>query len=163
MATITSAQGFVNDGSGNLTIQGATVVNNLYMSAVPLPGSGSGAAPVGFIGPVVSIPNPGFYQVAVTGSSGGDGGLQRGAGGFTGSLPNPASFPGGEILITDTLGLYNYMLTGSICMMSGTTGAVAGSINGTKLKVTAGGTVGLWSDSKGWLICAASGTLTLTA
>lgn len=162
MATLTSAQGLVDDGTGNLSVAGATVVNNMYMSTNTLQGSGSsGSFPVGQVGPWVAISAPGFYQVPVTGSAFDIG--QRGAGGFTGSLPSPALFPGGEILITDTLGLYNYMLTGSIAMMSGTTGAIAGSINGTKLKVTAGGTVGLWSDSKGWLVCAASGTLTLTA
>lgn len=148
MATL-DQRGFVNDGSSNLTVNGALVApstmqaNSFFMTTNVLTGSN-----------FCVIAAPGFYQVPVTGTSG--------QGAFTGSLPSAGLWPGGEILITDTLGIYPYMLTGSMAMMTGSVANVLASLNGTKLKVSAGGTVGFWSDSKGWLISAVSGTLTLT-
>lgn len=173
MTTITSTQGLVDDGSGNLTVAGSTITNISYMTPNALPGSasfGSGwptgpAQAGGTPGGLIAIPTPGFYQVPVSGSGGGG---SAGMGGFTGSLPSAATFPGGEILITDTSGKgWSYLITGSMSVMQSLTGssgagiANAVSINGSKLTVSTGGTVGFWSDSKGWLVCAVSGTLIL--
>ena len=168
MATL-DQRGLVNDGTNNLTVGGTTVVGSMFMTTNVLPGSGTfGAA--GYPGSWVPIPAPGFYQAPVTSSAAVN--SQRGAGGFTGSLPSAAQFPGGEILITDTVGVFPYILTcsvgnGTISMMANlTTGsafvATVGSLNGSKLTVAAGGTVGLWSDTKGWVVCAISGTVNLT-
>jgi hypothetical protein len=165
MTTI-SGQGLVDDGSANLTVQGATVTNVSYMTPNVLPGTGSVGAPAvaGFAG-ICPIPTPGFFQVPVSGSNSPG---NAGQGGFTGSLPAASAFPGGEILVTDTVGRWAYLITGSISVMTGLTGsggttnlANAVSVNGTRLTVSPGGTVGFWSDSKGWLVCAVSGTLVL--
>ena len=144
MTTIGS-QGLVDDGSSNLTVTGLTATGATAM--LPLSVTGSNFA---------VLPGPGFFQIPVTGSAG--------QGSFTGSLPSPAAYPGGEILITDTIGTYPYLITGSMSLnVSGALGSLMSlsSSNGTKLSVTAGGTVGFWSDSKGWLVSAVSGTLTL--
>lgn len=146
MATISTSQGLIDDGSGNLTVAGLSVSAQNAM----LPQSTTGSA-------FCVIPGPGFYQIPVTGSAG--------QGNFTGSLPNPAAFPGGEILITDTVGTYAWKLTGSMSSFS-STGAAGGaqtisSSNGTQLFMPAGGTIGFWSDAKSWLICACSGSATL--
>lgn len=141
----------VADGQGNLNVVGQTTAGPIVMTTNVLQGSAS----VG-VG-VVNIPLPGFYQVPVSGAFG--------AGGFTGSLPNASSFPGADILITDTAGLYNWMLTGAISMNVSPPYnpglQTLSSSNGTKLLLASGSTVGLWSDSKGWLVCALSGTATL--
>jgi len=175
MSVIVDSRGVVEagDGQGNLTVAGATVTNISYMTAQPLVGSASFGAPAlspGGLPGLTAIPAPGFFAVPVSGSGGPSG---KGAGGFTGSLPSPATYPGGEILITDTLGQFAYLITGSISVMSSLTGSSGGgtgaglanavSVNGTKLTVSPGGTVGFWSDSKGWLVCAVSGTLILNA
>ena len=145
MTTIGS-QGLVDDGSNNLQVASQMTFASMMMLVAGAAGSGS----------AVPLPTSGFYQVPVTGSAG--------QGVFTGSLPNPASYPGGWILITDTIGTYPYLITGSMSLnVSGALGSLMSlsSSNGTKLSVTAGGTVGFWSDSKGWLVSAVSGTLTL--
>jgi len=153
------------DGVGNLTVAGATVTNVSYMTAQTLPGSASlglAALTVGGQPGLIAIPSPGFYAVPVSGSS-----TQgaAGQGGFTGSLPNAATYPGGEILVTDTVGLWAWLITGSMSSFGSVGGAggsqALSSSNGTHLVMSAGGTVGFWSDSKSWLICALSGSATL--
>jgi|SRR5581483_10597097 len=151
MATIDS-RGFVDDGSGNLSVAGQVTVvgptTRAYEVASVATAAGSGS--------LVALSSPGYYQVPVTGSAG--------QGQFTGSLPAAASFPGSHLMVVDTLGIYPYLLTGSMAMMSGTQTPSSTSmttVNGTKLTVAQGGSVGLWSNGKGWLVCAASGTLTL--
>jgi hypothetical protein len=143
MATL-DQRGFVDDGSNNITINGVTAMAAEVM--LPLGAAGSGA---------VQIPAPGFYIVSVTGSAG--------AGLFTGSLPAASAWPGGDILITDSLGQYPYLISGSMAVNVPGTGGIqtVSSSLGTKLQVPAGGTVGFWSDSKGWLLCAVSGSVTL--
>lgn len=175
MATINQL-GLVDDGSNDLTVQDQISVGGFFNIAQTLLGSGSsgsaGEAGHGSfaVGSFVPVPGPGFFRVPVTGSTADIG--QRGAGGFTGSLPNPASFPGGQIIITDTLGLYNWLLTGTIAVpvaSTGTSGQVGGFLGflsssvGSKLFLTSGSTVGLWSDSKGWLVVSISGSAFLRA
>jgi hypothetical protein len=145
MATLDS-RGLVDDGSSNLTITGLTLTGNNAMIPSAVVGSGSS----------VTIPAPGFYQVPVAGVAG--------QGVFTGSLPNPSLYPGADILITDTIGKYPYLITGSMAINVPGTGGIQtlSSSQGTRLTVPAGGTVGFWSDSKGWLLCAVSGSVTLS-
>lgn len=178
MGTLSNTQGWINDGTGNLNVQGNTTLlgNTATNATTMIPASLVGSASAGsgwpqgpgqlsgLPGGLIAIPNPGFFQVPISGSS--EKG-QAGAGGFTGSLPSAAAFPGGDILITDTLGLWSYLLTGSIGMFASSSfnagGAlgVQSSAQGSKLTISAGGTVALWSDSKGWLVSALSGTVTL--
>ena len=143
MTTIGS-QGLVDDGSSNLTVTGLTATGATAM--LPLSVTGSNFA---------VLPGPGFFQIPVTGSAG--------QGSFTGSLPSPAAYPGGEILITDTIGTYPYLITGSMAVNVPGVGGIQtlSSSLGTKLVVSQGGTVGFWSDSKGWIVSAVSGTVTL--
>lgn len=144
---ILDSRGFVDDGSSNLTVAGTTSTAATVMTTNTLAGSGS----------LVTIPAPGFYAVPCTGTAG--------QGTFTGSLPAASAWPGAELLLTDTLGIYPWMLTGTISMPG--TGSVANALTsmssslGTKLFVSQGGTVGLWSDSKGWMVSAVSGTVSL--
>lgn len=143
MATLTSAQGFVDDGTGNLTVQGTSVSNAEAKVVNLLTGSN-----------FCVIPSSGFFQVPVSGSGA--------AGAFTGSLPSPLLNAGGSLMITDSTGVFPYLISGTISILTGSTALTqARSISGTKLTVTAGGSVGLWSDGKGWMVCAASGTMTL--
>lgn len=143
MATLTSAQGFVDDGTGNLVVQGTSVSNAEAKVVNVLTGSN-----------FCVIPASGFFQVPVSGTSG--------AGAFTGSLPSPALNAGGSLMITDSAGIYPYLISGTISILTGSNGTnQAKSISGTKLTVVQGGSVGFWSDGKGWMVCAASGTLTL--
>lgn len=151
-----------SDGQSNLTVSGLTTTNATTMAVNALPGTGSFGAPsvAGFPG-ICAITAPGFYQVPVSGSVAPG---NAGQGGFTGSLPLASAFPGGEILITDTVGRWAYLITGSIAVNvtgAGGTATLSSSL-GTRLTVPPGGTVGFWSDSKGWLLCAVSGTVTLT-
>jgi hypothetical protein len=143
MATLDS-RGLVDDGSANLSVTGLVTTAATTMALSTLAGSTAAA-----------IPGPGFYAVPATGSSG--------QGSFTGSLPNPATFPGGEIIVTDTSGQFPYLITGSMAVNVPGVGGIQtlSSSQGTKLNVPQGGTVGFWSDSKGWLLCAVSGSVTL--
>lgn len=135
---------------GNDTVLGLTTTAQNAMSVVVLLGSCSfGVASV-------PVPGSGFYQVPVTGTFG--------QGSFTGSLPSPTLFPGGDLLLTDTLGIYPWMLTGTMSSFGVTVGdnvLTLSSSNGTHLLMPAGGTVGFWSDSKSRLVCALSGSATL--
>jgi len=162
MARLTS-QGLIDDGSANLTVDGVVSAAQISRTAGALLGSGSsgsaGEAADGSRGSWVTIPGPGFYLVPVTGSV--DVLTQRGASGFTGSLPNPAAFPGGDITIRATTVNYDYVITGSMALFSSSAG-VGGGINGTKLTVKAGGAVGLKSDYARWIVTHVSGTATLT-
>ena len=143
MATLNSLC-LVDDGSSNLTVSGLVTTTATAMIPVTAVTTGS-----------VTLPAPGFYQIPVTGS--GTNGF------FTGSLPSAQAFPGGEIIVTDTLGIFGYLITGSMAVNVPGAGGIQtlSSSLGTKLSVPAGGTVGFWSDSKGWLLCAVSGSVTL--
>jgi len=174
MALLT-AQGLIDDGSDDLVVSGDLRVTTITGIASTLLGSGSsgsaGEAGHGSfaVGSFVPIPGPGFFLVPVTGALAQAG--QAGASGFTGSLPNPASFPGGEIMITSTT-FFPFLLTGSMCMFSGSAGGPAGigavasfsSINGSKLAVQSGSfaCVGLKSNSVRWMIMYGSGSMFLT-
>ena len=138
------------DIAQNLTVGGQAqlgAVNASSMVQNTLLGSGS-----------VAIPGTGFFQVPGTGSSG--------QGAFTGSLPAASAFPGGQLLVTDPLGQFPYLLSGTVSMIStlvtGSSVDTVSSLAGTKLNVTAGSTVGLWSDGKGWLVTAVSGSVRLS-
>ena len=137
---------------GNSTVQGLTTVAANTMAVVSLQGSCS----FGVI--TVPVPASGFYQIPVTGTFG--------QGSFTGSLPLPSLYPGGDIILTDTLGFYPWMLSGTMSSFGSSAGnggtQALSSSNGTHLAMSAGGTVGFWSDSKSWLVCALSGTATLS-
>jgi hypothetical protein len=178
MATLGN-QGFVDDGTGDLqvggkstfggpavfqgpaTFSGATSLGPTLLTTTVLLGSASsgsnfpgGPAPSGFI----LIPSTGFFSVPVSGSSDKS---QAGAGGFTGSLPAPGLWPGGTVMLTDTVGKWSYLLTGSISMNSTNNPYVSAS--GSHLTVTAGGSVKLVSDGYDWLVEAVKGTATLAA
>jgi len=129
--------------AGNQTVAGTTSYASTAMISSSLLTSGS-----------VSISTSGFFTVAASGSSG--------MGYFTGSLPAASSYPGGEVMIIDTYAQYPYMLSGSFAAMSGSGGGNFASTTGTHLKCSAGTSVGLWSDSTHWLVCACSGTLALS-
>jgi hypothetical protein len=172
MGTLDTVKGWIDDGSGNLVVGGTTThVGPVVLAGVTLPGSasaGSGWPGSAAPGGMILIPSTGFFSAAVSGSS--EKG-QAGAGGFTGSLPSAAAFPGGQIMFTDSAAqgaaLWSYLISGTINMVSGSGGAYSGlggvgkSIAGTKLTVQPGGSVGLISDSKGWILFALSGSATL--
>ena len=147
MATIDS-RGLVNDGSANLTVTGLTVTGPSAMIVNNTANSGT-----------IAIAAPGFFQLPASGASG--------QGNLTASLPSALAYPGADMLLTDTLGQFPWLVTGSMSTMSAN--AVTGSggqtfmssSSGTKLVMSAGGTVGFWSDSKSWLVVALSGSCTL--
>lgn len=129
--------------SGSAVVSGTISANANSMLSVVLAGQGA-----------VAIPFAGFFQIPVAGAAG--------AGLFTGSLPAASANPGGHLMLTDSAGVYPWKLTGPVAMISGSTTAAPGnkqSVNGTSLTLSAGASVGLWSDSKGWLVCALSGTV----
>lgn len=168
MAVLTS-QGLVDDGSDDLAVAGNLTVTAISGIASTLIGSGSSgsageAGHSGFaVGSLVSIPGPGFFLVPVTGSASEI--LQRGASGFTGSLPSAAAYPGGEIMICNTNSGYDYLISGSMSMAlpvsTGSFGNIMNSLNGTRLTVK-GGTVGLKSNSVRWMVMYGSGSMTLS-
>jgi hypothetical protein len=139
---------------GNVSVGGNTSVGGLLTATsnamIPLTTPGSGT--------IVPMAVPGFYAIPVTGSAG--------QGVFTGSLPSPSSYPGADILVTDTVGTYPWVVTGTMSTFTGQAGTggtqTLSSSKGTHLFMPAGGTVGFWSDSKSWLICALSGSATLS-
>jgi hypothetical protein len=140
-----------NDGNNDLSVVGKANLAIELMVPTVLTGTNFAV-----------LPSAGFYQVPVSGT------LSVVGAGFTGSLPSAAVNPGGNLMITDTLGVFSagYLITGSMAMQSGSllptlAQGSAKSINGTKLTVSQGGSVGFWSDGKGWLVCAMSGTLTM--
>lgn len=145
MSTI-DGRGIVDDGTPNLTVSGVTITTQNAMAPQGVTGSN-----------FCVLPGPGFFQIPVTGAAG--------QGNFTGSLPAPGIFPGGEILLTDTIGTYPWLITGSMSSF-GSSGSTGGSqwlssSSGTKLFMPPGSTVGFWSDAKSWLICAMSGAASL--
>jgi hypothetical protein len=168
MALLT-AQGLIDDGSDDLVVSGEVRANAVTGIASTLLGSGSsgsaGEAGHGSfaVGSFVAIPGPGFFLVPVTGSTAEI--LQRGASGFTGSLPSAAAFPGGEIMVCNTNSGYDYLLTGTLSMAlpvsTGSSGNTMNSLNGSKLLVK-GGTVGLKSNSVRWMVMYGSGSMTLS-
>lgn len=149
MSHFSTKDGFFANADGNLSVDGnfngkANVqLMSPFMYTQSLTGSNFAV-----------FPATGYFQVPVSGTSG--------QSAFTGSLPAASAWAGGTLLVTDTLGFYPYLITGSIAMMSSSNQAgQLKSVNGTKLTALAGSSVGFWSDGKGWLVTAMSGTLTL--
>lgn len=150
MATLNS-KGLVDDGSANLTVAGTTTVVGLQLTPNTLAGSGS---------PVV-ISGPAFYYVAATGSSG--------QGSFTGSVPVPGSYPGSLLAITDTLGVFNWLLTGSayqngralFVKMSGSNPGGTPSTGGGTVTMSPSGSIMMLSDGFRWCIIGGSGSMVL--
>jgi len=149
MSHFSTKDGFFANNDGNLSVdgnfnsKGNVQVMSPYMYTQTMTGSNFAV-----------FPAPGYFQVPVSGASG--------QGAFTGSLPLAATWPGGQLLVTDTNGYFPYLITGSIAMMSSSNAAgQLKSVNGTKLTALPGSSVGFWSDGKGWLVTAMSGTLTL--
>jgi hypothetical protein len=152
---IIGSKGIVDDGSANLSVGGAVDAASvsaplIAMSAQTLAGSGS-----------VSIANPGFYYVAATGSSG--------AGYFTGTVPSAATFPGARLMIKETYGPFDWMLTGSAIAANAAVFKLVPAITassglnaGTNLRVAGQGALMMASDSVYWHVYIASGSLTLT-
>jgi hypothetical protein len=150
MARIGS-NGFVDDGSSNLTVAGAVNAGSLRPNPSTLDGTTS-----------VTISGPGFYYVAASGSSG--------QGSFTGSVPSARDYPGSMLFVTDTYGVYNWLLTGSsyasgkavFSHKSGSLqGGIAGNYGGTSMSMTPSGSVGMYSDGYRWCIMGGSGSMTL--
>lgn len=154
MAKVDS-RGFVDDGSSSLSVAGGvtvtgglTVGTSIGMSATTLAGSGS-----------VSISAPGFYYTPASGASG--------AGYFTGSVPAAASWPGSMLIVKDTYGVFDWMLTGSATVNNGSVFVMpltssAQRQGGTNMRVSASGSIVLVSDGARWLMTAGSGSFTLT-
>lgn len=152
MATLDS-RGFVDDGSPNLSVAGTqSAAITLLVPGTLANGSGG----------VVNIVSPGFYFVPATGSAG--------QGSFTGSVPAPCSCPGSMLMLTDTLGVFNWMLTGS-AYQNGKALFIrpSGSFPGIAVPALAGGTVSIQpsgsiqmlSDGFRWCIIGGSGSFTL--
>lgn len=142
MATI-DGRGLVDDGSSTLSISGGeTVLGTAATGAnvmIPVVLATSGA---------VTIPTSGFFQVAALV-------------GFTGSLPSPVTWAGGDLLVVETAGNFNILLTGSIAMMNSVGANQVSGTLGTKLTITKGGSVVLASDVAKWLVCGVNGVATL--
>lgn len=150
MASI-DRRGFVDDGTGDLTVAGATRAGSQQLTATTL----DGTAPR-------TVTAPGFYYVAASGTSG--------QGAFTGSLPAASSFPGSMMFFTDTLGAFNWLLTGSsyaagkavFTRTSGTLpGALPGAYGGTSVNMSPLGSIAMFSDGYRWCIMAGSGSMAL--
>jgi hypothetical protein len=151
MATLGS-QGLVDDGSDDLTVRGTTTLGPVLNRALTLAPSGS-----------VTITNPGFYYLAATGSSG--------EGYFTGTVPAPSSCPGSMLMITDTFGVFNWLLTGSayrygkalFVKMSGSNPGVVGGTGygGGTVNLSPSGSIQMISDGFRWCIIGGSGSAAL--
>lgn len=150
MATIDS-RGFVDDGTGDLTVSGATRAGSQQLSATTLDGTSAR-----------TVTTPGFYYVAASGTSG--------QGAFTGSVPAASSFPGSLLFFTDTLGTFNWLLTGSsyaagkavFTHKSGSLpGALAAAYGGTSINMSPFGSIAMCSDGYRWCIMAGTGSMTL--
>jgi hypothetical protein len=145
----------------NLNLYGnAAVAGGLTVAGPLTTAGGASKTPVQLSAAgLVSIPATGFFETPASGTSG--------AGGFTGSFPSPATFPGGEVFIVDTASTYPYLLTGTFSMTTFVSGssapnaATATGVTGTKITVSAGGTITLVSDATDWLVLAVRGTATL--
>lgn len=153
--------GLVDDGSSDLFVAAgintpANVAASAHLvTAVTLAASG-----------IITIPQPGFYYVPVTGSATITGGY------FTGTVPNPSQYPGSMLGLTDTgtAGSFNWLLTGS-APVNGRALFVkmSGSFSGAPLPVLGGGTVNMSpsgsivmvSDGFRWCIMAGSGSAVL--
>lgn len=162
MARVNS-QGLIDDGSSNLGVDGNVSVGgtlqapqHLY-TAQTLAGSGS----------AVAISNPGFYFVPATGSIPG----LIGAGVFTGTVPSPGLFPGATLALVDTLGAFNWLLSGTAYMngkalfvkTSGSNPGVAGGTGygGGQVTMSPSGSIIMMSDGFRWCIIGGSGSMAL--
>lgn len=158
MARVNS-RGLVDDGGSGLTVAGSVAVGGQTTSqgyahnAVTLTGTG-----------VVTISQPGFYLVPATGSSG--------QGAFTGSVPAPGLFPGGMLIMAETFGVFDWLLSGSayingralFCKMSGTLpGVAAGAgLAGAVMKMPPSGSVVMMSDGFRWCVIGGSGSIQIS-
>lgn len=150
MATI-DRRGIVDDGSGDLTVAGAARVGSQQLTSNTLDGTSSR-----------TIAAPGFYYVAASGTSG--------QGAFTGSVPQASSFPGSMLFITDTYGVFNWLLTGSsyatgkavFSHKSGSLpGALAAAYGGTSVNLSPFASIAMFSDGYRWCIMGGSGSMSL--
>jgi len=154
MAYTQGGQGFVDDGSANMTVNGVLLVTQgINQGANTLAGSGS-----------ITVPSAGFFYVPASGSSG--------AGFFTGSVPSPASYPGSMLCFTDTGvgGSFNWLLSGSapnngralFTRTSGSIGDLAvAQYGGGTIKMPTLGSIIMVSDGYHWCITGGSGSYVL--
>ena len=147
---IIGSRGLVEDGSSNLTVTGVTTAGSIQLAPNTLPDASGG---------VVTITRPGFYYVPATGSSG--------QGSFTGSVPAPSSCPGAMLSLTDTFGVFNWLLTGSAYQYGKALFVrSSGSFPGIAVSALAGGTVSIqpsgsimmMSDGFRWVVLGGSGS-----
>ncbi len=148
---IIDRRGFIDDGSGNLSVAGSVTAGSMQANTTTLDGTA----------PRV-ITAPGFYFVAASGTSG--------QGAFTGSVPAASSYPGSSLFFTDTYGLFNWLLTGSsyvagkavfIHRSGSLPGALASAYGGTSINMSPFGSVKLFSDGYRWCIQGGSGSMVL--
>lgn len=148
---IIDSRGIVDDGTGNLTVAGAVTAGSYQRSTTTLDGTASR-----------TITAPGFYYVAASGTSG--------QGAFTGSLPAASSFPGASMMLTDTYGVFNWLLTGSsyaagkavFTHKSGSLpGALASAYGGTSINMSPFGSIIMYSDGYRWCIVGGTGSMGL--
>jgi len=144
-------RGFIDDGSSNLTVAGSTTTTSLLNNPLTLAGSGT-----------VSISSPAFYYVPASGASG--------MGYFTGSVPAPSSCPGSMLMITDTYGLFNWLLTGSayqngkalFVRPSGSfPGIAVSALGGGTVSIQPSGSIMMMSDGFRWCIIGGTGSFSL--
>jgi hypothetical protein len=155
-------RGIMEDGSDSLNVSKSfstigslqqQIVITSPMTITPLSGSPT------------TIPVPGFYYIPATGST------QLG-GYFTGSVPSAVSYPGSTLQLVDSLrGTgYDWSLTGSawaaaqpvFVMQSANECGRRGRKAGTKLQITASGSVTMISDGYFWCVTAGTGSYTFS-
>lgn len=147
----------MDDGSSGLQVDGGISTGGTVsaaatvMNANTLAGSG-----------VVTIGAPGFYFVPATGSSG--------QGSFTGSVPSPGLFPGSRLILVETFGVFNWLLTGSayqngralFCAQSGSFPGVApNKYAGGTISLAPSGSVMLESDGFRWCVTFVTGAFSI--
>lgn len=146
-----SSRGMVDDGTPNLQVDGAVSMGSPRLSPSTLDGTTA-----------VTIASPGFFYVAASGSSG--------QGAFTGSVPAAGDYPGAMLFVTDTYGVFDWMLTGSSYLGSKAVfvrtsgslpGGLPGAYGGSAVKLSPGGSVGMFSDGRRWCIMGGSGSMGL--
>ena len=155
---IIDSRGLVDNGTSGLQVSGDSSVAGNFSAgqiqhvASTLAGSGS-----------ITISTPGFYYVPATGSSG--------AGQFTGTVPSPGLYPGAMLMLTDTYGAFNWLLTGSayrngkalFVKTSGSNPGVAGGTGygGGTVNMSPSGSIMMMSDGFRWCIIGGSGSMAL--
>lgn len=160
MAKVDS-RGLVDDGSSNLTVDGALNVGGSVQGV--LPGKQNTVSTISN-GATTTLTNPGYYLY--------DGGSTGVVSSCTASLPSAASYPGAMFMfapVTATSG--GCLLTGSavaqnvvFSAVTGTFGLPQSSLNkGTKLTLgNSGSFVTLQSTGYNWIHVASSGSVTIS-